>query len=136
MIILKKSHRRMVTVLAICVLCFSAFCATTSKAKAKAYWMTGTAGQSSLYYTGEKFDMSGEWGKGATLEKSAKVLWNNPKEVSSSFKKGKAIRTGSIGSDGLMYDAEPRLSKGEQVGITVSVKIKGKRIVEVVYSAM
>ena len=89
-----------------------------------------------MYYTGEKFDMSGEWGKGATLEKSAKELWNNPKEISSSFKKGKVIRTGSIGSDGLMYDAETRLSEGEQVGITVSVKIKGKRIVEVVYSAM
>lgn len=108
----------------------------TAEAAKSTYWVTGGSGNSSLKFNGKKFKFSGKWGKGSSLEKSADKYYKKAAKFKKSIKKGK-YKTGSIGSDGLVYDKESRIDKDtELVGITVHVKIKKGKVVEIIFSAM
>ena len=110
-----------------------------SKKPAKAagvYWLTGTSGSSSCIYKNGKFKVTGRWAKGKSLSGSAsKFFRGGTKSMNKTFRKGARIKTGSYG-EGLIYDSSPQLTKGEQVGITLHLKIKGGKVVAIVGSAM
>ena len=100
------------------------------------YWLTGTNGSSSCVYSNGKFKVTGRWAKGKSMSGSASNFFNgNKKNVNKTFKKGAGFKTGSYGED-LIYDDSPDLSEGEQVGITLHLKIKGGKVVAMLRSAM
>ncbi len=100
------------------------------------YWLTGTNGSASCVYNSGKFKVTGSWGKGKSLSASASKFFNGKsKNMNKTFKKGSGFKTGSYG-EGLIYDNSPELSEGEQVGITLHLKIKGGKVVAMVGSAM
>ena len=100
------------------------------------YWLTGSYGSSSCVYNSGKFKVTGKWGKGKSLSASAnKFFGGKTKNMNKTFKKGAKLKTGSYGEE-LIYDDSPNLSAGEQVGITLHLKIKGGKVVTIIGSAM
>ena len=132
-----RKTKRIIGILLVVVLMLGAVSVSATTVQAKTYWVTGGYGNSSLKYTGKKFKFTGKWGKGATMEKSVEKYYTNPAKFKKTFKKAKKVKTGSIGSEGLIYDSKPQLEKNkEMVGITIHVKIKNKKVVSVIVSAM
>ena len=133
-----KKFTKALALVMICALMFGAIGVRTNDSQAAGtYWVTGSMGNSKVVFNGKKFKFSGYWGKGSTLSKSADAFFNGNKvKFKKSIKKGKNLRTGTYGED-MYYDDEPSVETGTNlVGITLHVKIKNNRGVEVIWSAM
>ena len=133
-----KRMKKLFALVMIAALLFGVIGVRSRESKAAGtYWVTGGYENSSLIFNGKKFKFAGLWGKGSSLDASVTSYYGNPPSFSATLKKGKHIKTGSIGSDGLLYDSSPQLDTGTNlVGITTHVKIKNNKVIRVIYSAM
>ncbi|MBO4395433.1 MAG: hypothetical protein J5819_03700 [Eubacterium sp.] len=134
---MRKSMKALALVM-ICALLFGAIGVRSNDSQASGtYWVTGSYGSSKVVFNGKKFKFSGKWGKGSSLDRSATAFFDGDTiNFKKSIKKGKNLRTGTL-SDDMYYDDVPNVTTGTNlVGITLHVKIKNNRVVEVIGSAM
>ena len=112
---------------------------TQAEAASKAYWLygegVGAGGNSTLYYSGGKFYLSGKWSKGSTMNKAYKNFSTKASMRGMTLKKGSSCKIGEYDGEKDRWDKFSGQDGDEYAGICCWVKIKNKKVVKIYQSA-